>query len=143
MVRAQEGELLKPVVRLAFLFYIGFMSFFIFTTLVLCFFVLLHNQSVQNHIVYILSSKKLNRYYIGYTSDIDVRMDFYNNAEARKFTAKADDWEIVFTLSCETKKQALAIEKHIKAMKSKVYVQNLIKYTDIRDKLLKKYSSVG
>ncbi|WP_040506980.1 GIY-YIG nuclease family protein, partial [Gillisia limnaea] len=41
--------------------------------------------------VYILFSEKLDRFYIGSTSDFDVRMDFHRNSEARKFTAKADE----------------------------------------------------
>jgi putative endonuclease len=97
----------------------------------------------QTHIVYILYSQKLYRNYIGYTSNINIRLDFHENAESRKFTAKADDWELIFQLRCETKIQGLAIEKHIKNMKSKVYVQNLIKYPEIQEKLLIKYLSVG
>jgi len=71
------------------------------------------------HYVYILQSEKLNRYYIGYTANITTRLEFHENSEARKFTYNADDWDLVFSLECETKTQALAIEKHIKMMKSK------------------------
>ena len=95
------------------------------------------------HIVYILYSQKLNRHYIGYSSDIDVRMEFHKNPEAGKFTAKADDWKIIFEIKCENKLQGLAIEKHIKAMKSKVYIQNLRQYPEMTEKLLKKHTSAS
>lgn len=93
------------------------------------------------HTVYILNSQKLNRFYIGYTTNLDLRLDFHlKDTQARKFTYKADDWTLFFSLACTSKKQALAIEKHIKAMKSKVYVENLVKYPEISHKLLEKLS---
>jgi putative endonuclease len=90
-------------------------------------------------IVYILHSTKLNRYYIGFTSDYDTRMEFHKNAESNKFTANAHDWELFLKIQCDTKTQGLDIEKHIKKMKSKIYIENLIKYPDIIFKLKDKY----
>ncbi|WP_026979080.1 GIY-YIG nuclease family protein [Flavobacterium tegetincola] len=93
------------------------------------------------HTVYILHSEKLNRHYIGYTSNIDVRLDFHSNdSQTRKFTYKADDWKLYLSFNCSSKPQALAIEKHIKAMKSKTYIDNLQKYPEIILKLLEKYN---
>lgn len=92
------------------------------------------------NIVYILHSLKLNRYYIGYTSDFDLRLEFHKNADKRKFTYNADDWTLFLKIECENKKQALAIEKHIKNMKSKIYIQNLVQYPEIIQKLLQKYT---
>ncbi|QLC66707.1 GIY-YIG nuclease family protein [Flavobacterium sp. LPB0248] len=93
------------------------------------------------HFVYILYSVKLNRFYTGYTSNFDNRMEFHRNAESHKFTANAEDWELYLKIECENKSQALSIEKHIKNMKSKTYIENLIKYPEIIDKLLIKYKS--
>jgi putative endonuclease len=95
---------------------------------------------MNNHIVYILHSKKLNRYYIGYTSDFDVRFDFHKNSPSNKFTANANDWTLFFSLSCSNKTQALSIEKHIKKMKSKIYIGNLIQYPEISKNLLIKFN---
>ena len=97
-------------------------------------------KQFQMHQVYILFSEKLNRYYIGYTSDLRTRMEFHNNSENHKFTHNASDWKIFFEINCENKTQALAIEKHIKAMKSKVFIENLIKYPEMVVKLKIKYS---
>ena len=92
--------------------------------------------------VYILFSKKLNRYYIGFTTNLNQRLDYhYNDTQARKFTYNADDWILVHSIECISKNQALAVEKHIKSMKSKVYIQNLQKYPEIQEKLLSKYNS--
>jgi len=90
--------------------------------------------------VYILYSKKIDTFYTGYTSNLEIRLEFHKKALPHKFTAKADDWIVFYTITCNSKKQALAIEKHIKNMKSKVYIQNLKKYKDISDKLKIKYN---
>ena len=96
---------------------------------------------MSNYIVYILHSEKLNRYYIGYTSNFDLRLEFHKNAPSNKYTANAEDWTLFFSLTCHSKAQALSIEKHIKKMKSKTYIENLIKYPEVSDKLLAKYAS--
>ncbi|MFG4000846.1 excinuclease ABC subunit C [Flavobacterium aquidurense] len=92
------------------------------------------------HIVYILHSNKLNRFYIGFTSDFDTRIEFHKNAQSHKFTANADDWVLFLKIICESKTQGLQIEKHIKKMKSKTYIQNLLKYPEIILKLKNKYN---
>jgi len=90
--------------------------------------------------VYILHSKKLNRFYIGYTSNLEDRLEFHKNALPHKYTAKAKDWVLFFTIVCESKKQALSIENHIKKMKSKIYIGNLKKYDEMAKKLKLKYN---
>jgi len=89
--------------------------------------------------VYILHSEKLNRYYIGFSENLEVRLTFHANAQAHKFTAKANDWKLFLEIPCVSKSQGLAIEKHVKNMKSKIYIQNLIKYPEITDKLKIQY----
>ena len=91
--------------------------------------------------VYILHSNKLNRYYIGYTADFKTRLDFHlNSDEQRKFTHNANDWTIFLKIESKSKTQALAIEKHITKMKSKVYIENLLLYPEMIHKLLEKYT---
>jgi putative endonuclease len=94
----------------------------------------------MNFCVYILHSDKLNRYYIGFTSDFDTRLDFLLNSEdQRKFTYNANDWTTFLKIECQSKTQTLAIEKHIKKMKSKIYIENLIVYPEIVTRLIEKY----
>ena len=89
--------------------------------------------------VYILHSVKLNRFYIGYTSNFETRLEFHQNAANHKFTSNANDWTVFLKINCESKSQALQIEQHIKNMKSKIYVKNLLKYPEMMLKLLDKY----
>ena len=94
----------------------------------------------MSFLVYILFSEKLNRYYTGYTTDFEVRFNFHlKDDQARKFTYNADDWVEFLRIECTSKNQALAIEKHIKRMKSKTYIENLNKYPEMRQKLINQY----
>ena len=66
-------------------------------------------------------------------------MAFHENPESRKFTYRANDWEVFLKIDCESKEQAVGIEKHIKKMKSSIYIRNLKKYPEIQKRLLAKY----
>jgi len=59
----------------------------------------------------------------------------------RNFTVQADDWELFFAIECDTRKQAVNIEAHIKKMKSSKYIRNLTIYPEIAKKLVEKYNS--
>ncbi len=90
--------------------------------------------------VYILHSSILNKYYVGYAEDLTLRVrqhneGFYINA----YTKITDDWVLFYSIRCQSKKQAILIERHIKNMKSTVYIENLKKYPDIALRLLAKY----
>ena len=62
-------------------------------------------------------------------------LHLYLKAETRK----ANDWILYYTIDCKSRRQAIQIERHIKRMKSKKYIQNLQKYPEITIRLLKKY----
>jgi putative endonuclease len=92
------------------------------------------------YFLYIIYSAKLDRYYTGITHDVELRLqrhnnDYYNN----KWTAKGKPWTLFLSIPCADKTQAAAIEQHIKKMKSKKYIQNLIRYPEIIQKLKVKY----
>lgn len=73
--------------------------------------------------------------------DISIRLEKHNlHLYGSSFTSKADDWEVFLLIECSSISQALLIEKHIKAMKSKIYIENLKKYPEMIQNLLDKYS---
>jgi putative endonuclease len=94
--------------------------------------------------VYILFSEKLDRFYTGITT-LTVEERLENHLEKKygelNFTQKTDDWKLFYTIKCEDYSQARKIELHIKRMKSKIYIQNLLKYPEITEKLLSKNES--
>ncbi len=90
--------------------------------------------------VYILHSKKINRYYIGSCLDLQTRIASHLSKEnLHAFTRRSDDWELFFEISNLEFKVARAIEAHIKKMKSKTYLANLVKYPEISLQLIEKY----
>ena len=76
--------------------------------------------------VYILYSSSLNKYYIGYTADVNSRV-YKHNAKHKGFTAGATDWQIIYTEIFNSKAEAIKREKQIKQWKSRVAIENLIR----------------
>jgi putative endonuclease len=88
---------------------------------------------------YIIYSKFINRYYVGYTSDLEERLRLHNTGHfgGRSFTRKTSDWELFLIIPCETIMVAKFVESSIKKMKSRKYIENLKKYPELKEKLLK------
>ena len=80
----------------------------------------------MEHTVYILFSVTKNKYYIGYTSNIEERIDRHNQ-KSKGFTGSTNDWQLIYSEKYETKAQALAREKQIKNWKSRIKIEELVK----------------
>jgi putative endonuclease len=81
----------------------------------------------------------LNKFYVGATQeDVKVRIEHHNSAAygKDKFTASANDWTLFLFIPANDYPHVIRIERKIKAMKSKVYIQNLQKYPDLLLKLV-------
>jgi len=77
-------------------------------------------------IVYILFSAIKNRYYIGFTSNLQERI-IRHNQKSTGFTGNVNDWRILYTEKYETKEQASQRELQIKSWKSRIKIEELIK----------------
>jgi putative endonuclease len=91
--------------------------------------------------VYFLYSQNLNKFYIGSCLELQKRLNehrlkIYPNC----FTAKDDSWQLYFEIPNLNYEQARKIEKHIKNMKSSVYIKNLAIHTNMKKALIKKYA---
>ncbi len=76
--------------------------------------------------VYIIYSPKLDRFYIGSTDNFDLRIIQHNSSLYQDaFTSKGIPWDLFLYIEGNNSAQAYNIEKHIKKMKSKNYIQNL------------------
>jgi putative endonuclease len=93
-------------------------------------------------VCYVLFSPTIGQYYVGITTEsIESRLLKHNEAfYGKKFTSKVNDWVVYLEIPCECTRQMLQIEKHIKRMKSKIYIENLKKYPEIIQKLQKTYN---
>jgi putative endonuclease len=75
--------------------------------------------------LYILHSKKLDRYYVGFTNDLSRRLTEHNRIKG-KYTDCGIPWDLVYTEIFNIKKDAMAREKFIKSMKSKKFITELV-----------------
>ncbi len=89
---------------------------------------------------YILYSKKLDSYYIGETENVSQRLVWHNSGKFKgSSTSRTNDWQIFLEITCVSREQARRIEKHIKRMKSRRYIENLKIYPNILIGLKERY----
>ena len=79
----------------------------------------------NSYFVYIIRSEKLDKYYIGSSSNPEKRLAEHNYGKAN-FTSKGIPWKLVCTESYDSKQEAQKRERHIKSMKSRKYIEQLI-----------------
>ena len=90
---------------------------------------------------YILYSQSKDKYYVGATQvAVEERLDKHNQKfyRGQSFTSITSDWELFLTIQVKDFNHALRIEKHIKRMKSKTFIQNLKKYPELLEKTVAK-----
>ena len=75
--------------------------------------------------LYIIYSSKLDRYYVGHTSDIEVRL-VQHNSGISSYTSKANDWKLVYQEQYQNREEAHKRELTIKNKKSRKYIEWLI-----------------
>ena len=75
--------------------------------------------------VYIIYSLSLDKYYVGYTTDIEKRLTEHNTGIS-VFTSKAMDWKVKWSKTFESRYDAMNEEKRIKAKKNRKYIEWLI-----------------
>jgi len=92
--------------------------------------------------VYVLFSAKLDRYYIGSTQlTPDIRLQQHNTKhQPGSYTGKGIPWILVLSFSVATMQEAMAIERHCKRMKSRSYLENLLRYPEMQERLKNRYT---
>jgi len=74
---------------------------------------------------YIIQSQTDASYYVGHTHDLELRVLHHNDGWT--ISSKAGrPWRLVYAEMCGSKGEAMKREKHIKRMKSKVFIERLI-----------------
>ncbi len=74
--------------------------------------------------VYILRNPE-GRYYIGQTSDIQLRLQRHNTGRVF-WTKRHRPWELVHSDQFETRSEAMAQEKRLKRLKSKLAIKEFV-----------------
>ncbi len=74
---------------------------------------------------YILYSESKDKYYVGYTSNIETRLEKHNSGNSRS-TKNGIPWKIAYYETHENKSDAIKREYGIKRKKSRKYIEKLI-----------------
>ncbi len=74
---------------------------------------------------YILYSQKLDKYYIGSTSDVDGRLQRHNTSR-KGFTSTGKPWVVKYFERFDSKHDALTRELQIKSWKDRKLIEGLI-----------------
>jgi putative endonuclease len=77
------------------------------------------------HYCYILYSEKLDKYYIGSTSNIEGRLSRHNSS-SKGFTSTGKPWILKYYEVFESKKDAMQRELELKRHKSRKIIESLI-----------------
>ncbi len=77
------------------------------------------------YFVYILYSKRVQKYYVGSTKSIEERLRRHNSGRST-YTKKGMPWGLIYSESFETRKEAYKREMEIKKYKSGVKFKELI-----------------
>ena len=86
-------------------------------------FVTPHNFFAANYFVmfyvYVLYSKEYNKIYIGFTSDLEARLNQHNHPLNKGWTGNYRPWEILYHETLNTKKEAVIREKQLKSARGR------------------------
>jgi putative endonuclease len=78
--------------------------------------------------IYILYSAAADKYYVGYTTDVEARIMSHNHQDHfNTFTSKYRPWILKAAFECGNDRSfAMKIEKFIKKQKSRLFIEQLL-----------------
>ena len=81
----------------------------------------------MNHYLYIIYSEQLDKFYVGETSNVEQRISIHNSHEIKSaYTKAASDWVLKLSFNCANRNEALYLERFIKRMKSKKFIEKIV-----------------
>ena len=75
--------------------------------------------------VYFIYSQKIDKYYIGFSSNVPHRLSKHNS-KSKGFSNTGRPWVIVYTEDFDNKKDAMIRERQLKKWKNRVRLETLI-----------------
>jgi len=76
--------------------------------------------------VYALYSTHYKKIYIGFTSNIELRIIAHNHPANKGWTKSFMPWQLAYSEEFETKKEAMNREKQLKSAKGREFLHNII-----------------
>lgn len=77
--------------------------------------------------VYVLYSKDHDKIYIGYTSNLEERIESHNHLATKGWTIKYRPWEMLYTESFEETTRTMNREKQLKTYQGRLVVRRMLK----------------
>jgi len=79
----------------------------------------------MSYFTYILQSEIDQSFYIGYTANIQKRLEDHNNGKS-KYTKRKIPWKLVYLETFELKREAIIREKELKRIRNTNYIKKII-----------------
>ncbi len=76
--------------------------------------------------VYVLYSKKFDKIYIGYTSNIEARLIAHNHPQNKGWTKRYMPWSVIYKETFDNKAEAMKREKEMKSSSFRQFIRNEI-----------------
>ena len=76
--------------------------------------------------VYALYSEIYDKIYIGYTSDLETRIQSHNVLSKKGWTKKYRPWILIYSEEFASKREAMKREQELKTAQGRLFVRNLI-----------------
>ncbi len=77
-------------------------------------------------VLYVLYSKKCDKYYIGHTNNIERRLCEHNDVNHKGWTRYHQPWSLVYTEKSIDRSDAMRKEKYLKSLKSRKRIEKYI-----------------
>ena len=77
--------------------------------------------------LYILQSKKSNKFYIGISSNTERRIQEHNSSQVRS-TKTGKPWIKIHEESFDNRSEATKRERYLKSLKKRYYIDSMIKH---------------
>ena len=76
--------------------------------------------------VYVLFSQTFNKIYIGFSSDLESRLQSHNVLATKGWTIKFRPWKLVHSEKFQSKADAIKRERELKSAKGREFIRNSI-----------------
>jgi len=82
---------------------------------------------MSEYVVYVLYSKKNQKRYVGFTSNLIARFYSHNKLSKKGWTKRYRPWEVVYLEFYENKKEAMKRERNLKSGKGRSWMNATFK----------------
>ena len=76
---------------------------------------------------YVLYSKSFDKIYIGFTSNIEIRLQFHNSSNNKGRTNRYQPWILLYKEVFDLKQNAMFREKQLKTARGRKFIRSMIK----------------